>query len=169
MATTVVSYERGTTYVTNIADSDTCYALVGSLWVGGLAFDTLERFSLKKKPDFVHLSAKDHTTAVMYWHSKLGRVINPLNGTGTSKLYNNILVHAGSKPSHYKGCIGPGFLEKHGDSQRLSLAKESMELIWEQCGGAPGVKPEWSRSALSILFRVENAFPDPSSCTPHRG
>lgn len=168
MAIKVVSYTRGTTYVTNISGGKTAYGLVGTLWIGGLAFDTLERFALDGI-DFVHLAAKDYSGAVMYWDSKRSRVLNPWNGYGPNSRQNNILVHTGTKPSHFAGCIGPGFLEKRGSSQELSYSPESMELIWENAGGAPGSKPGWSKTALKVVFRVENAFPDRKTLKPHTG
>ncbi len=147
MATPVVTYERGSHYIKNISGSKTCYGLVGELGVGGLLFQTLERFQLSGL-DFVHLKPQDYTTAVMYWHPKLGRVINPWNGLGPNAQQNNILIHRGTKPSHFEGCIGPGFLETKGNAQELSLSPESLELVWELCGGAPGDKPAWSKKAL---------------------
>ena len=172
MATTVVTYTRGTTYIKEIKDGKTLYGLLGDLVVGGLAFDSIERFNLHHG-DFVHLKPQDYMSAVMYWHSKLGRVINPWNGTGPSDKQNNILVHAGgkygAKPHHFEGCIGPGFLEKKGKVCDLSLTRESMEVIWETCGGAPGSKPGWSKNALQVVFRVDNDFPDRATLTENTG
>ena len=54
MATAVVTYERGTTYITNISGGKTYYAATGSLWVGGLRFDTIERYD-PIGLDLVHL------------------------------------------------------------------------------------------------------------------
>src|SRR5207253_10383463 len=52
MATTVVSYTRGSTYIKEIRNGKTLYGLLGDMVVGGLAFDTIERFSLTGNPDF---------------------------------------------------------------------------------------------------------------------
>jgi len=168
MATTVVSYTRGSTYITNLHDGTVCYGLVGEMVVGGLTFDTIERFALKHL-DFVHLAAQDYMSAVMYWHSKLGRVINPWNGTGPNSRQNNILIHRGTKPSHFEGCIGPGLLEKKGSANELIYAPEALELIWEMCGGVPDSKPKWSQNALQVVFRVTNEFPDRSTLTKNTG
>jgi hypothetical protein len=165
MATAVVTYERGTTYITNISDSETCHAVTGSLMVGGLMFDTIERYK-PKGVDFVHLVQRDYN-GVMYWHASKGRVINPWNGYGPNAKQNNILVHRGVRPSHFEGCIGPGFLGKGGKDPTLPSAPDvmadgpiCMELIWENCGGAPNSKAGWSATALKVTFRVANAFPD---------
>lgn len=174
MATAVVIYERGTTYITNISDSKTCYAVTGSLTVGGLRFDTIERFA-KTGEDFVHLVARDYD-AVMYWLASKGRVLNPWNGYGPSEKQNNILVHRGERPSWFEGCIGPGRLGKGGKNPALPSAPDvladsvlCMEQIWENCGGAPGAKPAWSNKALKVTFRVANAFPAPASLKPYAG
>ena len=50
MATPVVTYTRGSTYISDISGGKTCYGLVGQLAAGGLLFDTLERFALD--PEF---------------------------------------------------------------------------------------------------------------------
>jgi hypothetical protein len=168
MATTVVSYTRGTTYISNISGGKTCYGLVGEMAVGGLLFETIERFS-KEGLDFVHLKPQDYMLAIMYWHDRLGRVINPWAGNGPSKQQNNILIHRGTKPSHYEGCIGPGFLETKGSAFELTYAPESLEVIWETCGGAPGSKPGWSKNALQVVFRVTNEFPERSTLIPVGG
>ena len=99
MATPVVTFRRGSTYISNISDRKTCYGLVGELAVGGLLFDTLERFVLKDL-DFVHLTPRDYMKAVMYWHSRLGRAINPWNGTGPndrSRPVKCVSVRGGSR------------------------------------------------------------------------
>lgn len=169
MATSAVIYERGTTYVTNISGGKTCYGLVGEIWIGGLCFETLERFSLKDKVDFIHLAKGDYAGAVMYWDTKRGRVLNPWNGAATSKQLNNILVHRGSRPSHFEGCIGPGFLESRGTARELSYSPEAMEVIWGTAGGAPGDRTGWTRTALKVHLTVKNAFPDRATLTPHTG
>lgn len=168
MATPVITYSRGSSYIKNVSGDKTCYALVGELAVGGLLFETLERFTLTGM-DYVHLRAQDYMSAIMYWHSKLGRVVNPWAGTGPTSKQNNILVHRGTKPSHFEGCIGPGFLEKKGDAYTLSLAPESLEVIWETCGGAKGSKPAWGKDALHVVFRVANDFPDRSTLSENTG
>jgi len=143
MVATVLAYTRGSTYIKNVSGGKACYGLVGELQVHGYLFETIERFSLDGL-DFVHLKAQEYSGAVMYWHSTLGRVLNPWNGLGPNAQYNNILVHRGTKPSSFEGCIDPGFLEMRGSAQELTLSKESMEIIWEQCGGKPNAKPGWS-------------------------
>jgi len=168
MATTVVTYTRGSTYIKNVSHGKTCHGLVGWMVVGGLTFQTIERFS-KEGLDFVHLKPKDYMSAVMYWHSKLGRVINPWQGTGPNHQQNNILIHRGTKPSHFEGCIGPGFLDSKGSAFELTLSKASLELIWETCGGVPDSKPGLSKNPLRVVFRVTNAFPDRSTLMPKGG
>jgi len=172
MATPVVTYTRGSTYIKNISDGKTCYALLGDIVVVGLAFDAIERFNLTGL-DFVHLNPRDYMPAVMYWNEGQGRVINPWNGYGPTKKQNNILVHAGSKygakPSNFEGCIGPGSLETKGKAYELSLSPESMEVIWDNCGGTPGSKPGWNKDALQVCFRVANEFPDRKTLTKSGG
>lgn len=171
MARKLVTYERGTTYVSNIVSGSTpCYGLVGTLWIGGLAFDTLERFELDlKTKDYVHLPKGDYLRAVMYWHSGKKRVIHPWAGKAPSQKQENILIHAGTKPSHFEGCLGVGFLEKAGSAQELRYDKESLELIWEQAGGVPGKQEGWNASSPIVLFKVLNAFPDRKALRPHSG
>ena len=105
MTTPIVTYERGTSYVTNVAGGATCYGLVGKMVCAGTTFATFERFSMRANDptqDFPHLDAGDYATAVMYHHARLGRIINPYNGYGPSKRLNNVLVHAGTVPSHLR-------------------------------------------------------------------
>ncbi|WP_426956422.1 hypothetical protein [Muricoccus radiodurans] len=172
MATHVVSYQRDTSYVTNISKGATCYAVLGTMTVGGTTFRTFERFSMmadRPENDFPHLAPGDYTTAVMYWHGKLGRVINPYNGTGPSKRYNNVLVHAGSRPSHFEGCIGPGTLEGAGVTAKMTRGDQAMAFIWKSCGGNAADKKGWSIRALKVLLRVENAFPGKAGLTLYTG
>jgi hypothetical protein len=169
MAATVITYERGSATIENVADGKTCFGLVGTLSVGGFAFDTIERIGGGVTP-FVNLKPKDYPMSTMYWHPSKGRVINPYKGPGASAQMNNILVHKGSVPSHFEGCIGPGFLESKGSKHHLSLSKESMEIIWEQCGGAPGVKPAGSvKPMLIVTFRVVGEMPKKSATTDYGG
>lgn len=170
MATTVVTYTRGSTYLSELSNGTHYYGLIGTLTVGGLEFDSLENFDLNiKNIDTVHLKARDYTSAVMYWHTKLNcYVINPWNGTGIGK-QNNILVHSGATPSDFEGCIGPGFLAAAGTPNYLSYSKASLIVIWETCGGASGSKPVWSKNALQVVFRVTNDFPDRKTLTKSTG
>ena len=171
MATTVITYTRGSTYISEYHDGTYYYGLIGTLTVGGLKFDSLENFNLNRKTvDTVHLKAQDYISAVMYWHTNLKcYVINPWNGTGPNDKQNNILVHSGSRPSDFAGCIGPGFLARAGTPNSLSLSRASLKLIWENCGGAPDNKPEWSKNALQVVFRVTNDFPDRKTVTKSTG
>src|SRR5438552_2452791 len=112
MATPVVFYTRGTTYVSNVSKGQTYYALIGTLTAPGLEFDSLENFDLNiNYVDTVHLKPRDYPSAIMYFHSRLKcYVINPWNGTGPGIQENEILVHSGSVPSDFEGCIGPGLM-----------------------------------------------------------
>src|SRR5262245_25359767 len=171
MATTVVTYTRGSTYISENSDGTSYYGLIGTLTVGGLEFDSLENFDLNiKNVDTVHLKPRDYMSAVMYWHTKLKcYVINPWNGTGPTHKQNNILVHSGSTPSDFAGCIGPGFLAVAGTPNSLSYSKASLQVIWETCGGAKGSKPESSKNGLQVVFRVSNDFPDRKTVTKSTG
>lgn len=170
MAATV-TYERDLFYVENVKDSKKCYAVVGWLFTGGTWFQTLERFSMTAQgpsEDFPHLPAGEYgTTAVMYWHSSKGRVLNPYNGTATTKRYNNILFHKGTYPSNFEGCIGPGTLSGAGLRSTLSGTQDALEFIWTQCGGKAGEKPGWTSKALSVALRVLNDFPGASALSPY--
>lgn len=146
MAATVITYERGDTYVDNIYKAKeknkegkeievtkTAHGLVGTLWVGGYAFDTLERMD-----GYVKLKPGRYEKSSMYVDKKRGKVVNPwLGALESDPQYRNILIHSGSVPSHFEGCIGVGFLE----AGKLTYSNESMEILWEQCGGTVGKEP----------------------------
>lgn len=97
------------------------------------------------------------------------RVIHPWAGKATNQKQENILVHHGSKPSHFDGCIGVGFLEKAGSALKLRYHSEALEVIWQQAGGKPGVTEFWNAASPRISFRVAHAFPARGSLKPHLG
>lgn len=165
---TVVTYSRGAKYISDVSGGKTCYGLLGTLAVGGQSYDTVERFVLTGM-DYVHLAAQDYPTAVMYWHAKLGRIINPWNGYGPNSKQNNILVHRGTHPSWFEGCLGPGKLTAAGGAFSIAGGEEAMEMVWTLCGGASGDKKGWTAKALKVAFRVTNAFPERSGLTAHTG
>jgi hypothetical protein len=174
MAATVIRYERGDEYVENvyphvtkdpksgkeIKTDKTAHGLVGTLWVGGYAFDTLERMD-----GYVCLKPGEYTMSSMYDEAHTGGthgiVVNPWLGKTAegNKQLRNILIHKGSVPSHFEGCIGPGFLE----ANQLTYSRESMEIIWEQCGGRDRKK------SIIVTLRVEGEMPALSACRKYAG
>jgi hypothetical protein len=166
MARPVVTYERGSTYVSHVSGGKTCCGLVGTLTVTGMAFDTIERFDKTSVPDFVHLPARDFPRAVMYWHPAKKRIIHPWAGEGPSQKQENIFVHRGSKPAHFEGCIGVGFLTRAGNAFELQRDELALEIIWEAVGGRPDNKDGWDKHAPRLVFRVTAPFPDRTKLTP---
>lgn len=174
MAATVIRYERGDEYVENlytdvykdpktgkqIKTDRTAHGLVGTLWVGGYAFDTLERMD-----GYVHMKPGDYPMSSMYDEAHTGGthgiVVNPWLGKTAEKngQLRNILIHKGTVPSHFEGCIGPGFLE----ANKLTYSRESMEIIWEQCGGKDRKK------SIVVTLRVEGEMPDFKNCRKYAG
>ncbi|WP_376098410.1 hypothetical protein ACE7GA_08580 [Roseomonas sp. CCTCC AB2023176] len=187
MSSTRVTYERGTTYVRENENQNSARALVGTMTVGGYAFDTLERYS-PTGLDYVHLPAGDHTRAVMYWwrpgppdrkkfktdeeydaevkrraKNPGKRVINPW----ASAPHQSILVHYGETPSWWEGCIGPGWLARAGQRCTLTESADAMEFIFTLCGGTWGEKNLWDANAPRVCLRVVNAFPDRARLTAY--
>lgn len=174
MAATVIRYERGDEYVENVYNAvtkdpksgkeiktaKTAHGLVGTLWVGGYAFDTLERMD-----GYVHLKPGEYTMSSMYDEAETGGthglVVNPWLGktAEVNKQLRNILIHKGSVPSHFEGCIGPGFLE----ANQLTYSKELMEIIWDQCGGKDRKK------SIIVTLRVSGEMPALTSCRKYAG
>ena len=158
-AATEIRDERGDQYIENvytavrkdkktgkdIKTARTAHGLVGTLWVGGYAFDTIERMD-----GYVHMKPGEH-----------GIVVNPWLGqtSDDSIQLRNILVHKGSIPSDFEGCIGPGFLE----ANQLTYSKQSMEIIWEQCGGKDRAK------SIIVTLYVSGEMPDLKSCKKYCG
>jgi hypothetical protein len=167
MARPVVTYERGSTYISHVSAGKTCCGLVGTLTVGGLAFDTIERFDMTSVPDFVHLPAGDFARAVMYWHAAKKRIIHPWAGKGPTQKQENIFVHKGSLPAHFEGCIGVGFLSRAGNAFELQRADIALEVIWETVGGVPGQKEGWNASSPHVVLRVTAPFPDRKTLKAH--
>ena len=62
-------------------------------------------------------------------------------------------------PSHFEGCIGPGFLE----AGKLTYSEECMEIIWDQCGGKDRKK------SIIVTLRVEGEMPDIKNCRKYAG
>ncbi|MGE0422216.1 MAG: hypothetical protein AB7O88_08125 [Reyranellaceae bacterium] len=174
MAATMIRYERGDEYVENIytdvtkdpktgkqlKTDKTAHGLVGTLWVGGYAFDTLERMD-----GYVHMDPGVYAMSSMYDEAHTGGthglVVNPWLGKAAEgdKQRRNILIHRGSLPSHFEGCIGPGFLE----ANRLTYSKEAMEILWDQCGGKDRKK------SIVVTLRVEGAMPALRNCRKYAG
>lgn len=171
-AATVIRYERGDEYVENIythvtkdkngtaiETKKTAHGLVGTLWVGGYAFDTIERMD-----GYVHMKPGKYMMSTMYDEAETGGthgiVVNPwLRKAEGNAQMRNILVHKGSVPSHFEGCIGPGFLE----ANKLTYSKESMEIIWDQCGGKDRKK------SIIVTFSVTGEMPDIKNCKKYAG
>jgi hypothetical protein len=162
-ATTVIVYKRGDQYVENSVDkidektkkktTITAHGLVGELWVHGLCFDAIERMD-----DYVCLDGGKEYISGMYWHERLGcYVINPWHEKFVAGGRAEILVHKASVPSHLEGCVAPGFL----DGKKLTLSGQSMEVIWEQCGGKSGVKK------VTATLRVEGNMKRWQNCTAY--
>lgn len=166
MATTspVLTYTRGTQYVQNVAGGQTAHGLVGTLQVGGYAFDTIERMD-----GYVALTGgRDYPNSSMYHHKRLGYVVNPWHDKmvkskqDPSKLVKaEILMHRAEVPSDLLGCIGPGFLE----GEKLTYAKESMSLIWQSCGGQADV----TTGLIVVTLRVVGSMQKLESCTRYTG
>ncbi len=168
-APVVITYTRRATYISDVSGGKTCYGLLGTLVIAGRSYDTVERFALTGL-DYVHLGAQSYAkTAVMYWHAKLGRIINPWNGHGPNPKQNNILVHRGTHPSWFEGCIGPGKLMGTAGKYSISGGVEAMEAIWTTCGGKVGDRTGWTAKAITVDFTVTNPFPERSGLKPHTG
>ena len=152
---TVITYKRGDRYVENKSGAEIAHGLVGEMWVHGYCFDAIERMD-----GYVCLDGgRSYHNSIMYWHKRLKcYVVNPWHHKlNNQKKKAEILVHRATVPSHLEGCMAPGFLE----GQRLTLSTESMAVIWEQCGGKPGMK------SVVVTFRVEGDMKPLSSCKAH--
>ena len=67
------------------------------------------------------------------------------------KQYSEILVHSGTYPSEYEGCIGAGWIE---DKKTLRYADEAMEYIYGLIGGGK------LSTAPELTFKVVGVMPD---------
>ncbi len=167
MARPVITYERGSTYISHVSKkSGTCCGLVGTLTIAGLTFDTLERFDMTPR-DYVHLPAGDFARAIMYWHSEKARIIHPWAGDAPSEKQENIFVHKGSLPADFEGCIGVGFLTRAGSAFALQRSESALEDIWKLVGGVPKQKEGWNAKSPRVVLRVTAPFPDRKTLKPH--
>ena len=148
-STPVMIYTRGTEVVDETTDA---WAIRGTLEVGGHKFDTIERAGgyVALKPGLYMAfmeQSKNHGT----WTNAAGKVISAKDAgltdgakfTGRRQLRpqhdqtNNkgvkaaILVHAGSKPSHFVGCIGVGEKSTEG----LTKSATSIATMFKLLGG----------------------------------
>jgi hypothetical protein len=157
-AATVIIYKRSDQYV---EDANKAHGLVGELWVHGLCFESMERMD-----GYVCLDGgRDYPNSSMYWHEKLGcYVVNPWHFKKTvSGAHAQILIHKAGIPSHLEGCIAPGFFE----DRKLTMSGYSMDVIWEQCGGKPGVKTV--KPPVIVTLRVEGNMRRWQDCKPYAG
>ncbi len=166
MSATVITYERGNTYVEHVYTEKTtdpktkqeiktskkAYGLVGTLTVAGCAFDTLERMQ-----GYVHMKPGTYPMSSMYEDSKRGTVVNPwLGKTAEGTKLKGILFHSGSRPEHFEGCIGAGFLKPDGLLDQSPLI---MDLIWDLCGGTE------KDNSIIVTVSVVGDMPDIKNCT----
>jgi hypothetical protein len=160
-AATVITLKRGDQYVEDRESGELAHGLVGELWVHGLCFDAIERMD-----GYVALDGgQDYPWSSMYWHKRLGcYVVNPWHKKkNKAGEHAQILIHKATVPSHLEGCIAPGIF----DGSKLTLSREAMEVIWEQCGGKPGFKAE--KPPLVVTLRVEGSMRPLAQCTPYAG
>lgn len=145
-----IIYTRGTELVSE--DKGDAFALRGTMEIGGHRFDTIERAGgyVALKPG-TYLALMETSKNHGVWTNAGGKVIPAKDAkttegakfTGRRQLRpqhsqtNNkgvqaaILVHAGSKPSHFVGCIGVG--EKGGEG--LVKSGTSMATLFKLLGG----------------------------------
>lgn len=155
----LITYRRGTETVSSVGTYDhdrdpatpsiDSVALRGTMEIKGHVFDTLERMN-----NMVHLpggriydcTMEESTKDVTFVqggksYSMKRRQLRPqdhgvmatkrLPGGGTERVTAAILVHAGSSPHSFQGCIGPGFRTVSGLRQSVVC----FELILDLCGG----------------------------------
>ncbi|MGX9963064.1 hypothetical protein ACVFYP_07050 [Roseomonas sp. F4] len=172
MSSVTVTFVRGNTYVKNdyhVKDKDkqpmfsngkavmaTAHGLVGELWVHGLMFEAIERMD-----GYMHMEGgKTYRNSAMYWNEHYGSyVINPWLGREVEAVKKNILFHPATQPSHLEGCVSLGFLNPQG---RLEDSKYCLDVVWEQCGGRPGVKS----GQIVMSLAVEGQMRAKSACSP---
>jgi hypothetical protein len=159
-AATVITYKRGDQYVQSGKGKDIAHGLVGELWVHGLCFEAMERMD-----NYVCLDGgRDYPNSSMYWHDKLDcYVVNPWHFKKVGGEHAQILIHKAGIPSDLKGCIAPGFFE----NRVLTLSGSSLDVIWEQCGGRPGVKTV--KPPVIVTLRVEGNMRRLEHCKPYAG
>lgn len=148
--TQTMIYTRSSDLVSE-AESD-AWAIRGTLEVGGHKFDTIERaggFVALKPGTYMALMEQSKNHGI--WTNAAGKVIPAKDAattqgakfTGRRQLRpqhdqtNNkgvkaaILVHAGSKPSHFVGCLGVGEKSTGG----LEKSGTSMATLFKLLGG----------------------------------
>jgi hypothetical protein len=125
----VLTYTRESRVIKEFGS--TAEARSGWLSAGAFAFDTLERLN-----GYVRLDPGTYRCRMETSKSHPGRhQIRPLNHNKMTKGGTKaaILIHQGSRPSHFEGCIGIGFYD--GSGNQLTDSKICMELLFDQCGG----------------------------------
>lgn len=145
----VITYTRGGEVVD---ETTAAWAIRGTLEAGGHNFDTIERAGgyVALKPG-TYLAFMEQSAAHGIWTDATGKIIpakdaattqgakftgrrqlRPQHSQTNSKgAKARILVHAGSKPSHFIGCIGVG--EK--SSTGLTKSGASMNELFKLLGG----------------------------------
>ena len=159
-AATIILYKRGDRYVQDGAGKDIAHGLVGELSVHGICFEAMERMD-----GFVALDGgQDYPNSSMYWHEKLDcYVVNPWHFKKAGGEHAQILIHKAGVPSDLKGCIAPGFFK----NKILTQSGDTMNTIWEQCGGVPGVKTV--KPPVIVTLSVEGNMRRLQDCKPYTG
>jgi len=188
MAATVIRYERGDEYVENVYNAvtkdpksgkeiktaKTAHGLVGTLWVGGYAFDTLERMD-----GYVHLKPGEYTMSSMYDEAETGGthglVVNPWLGKTAegNKQLRNILIHKGSVQGlgtlAFRGLHRPGFpgsqpadLLQGIDGDHLGPVRRQGSEEEHHCHPA-GQRRDAGAHELPEVCRLSDARPHPAT------
>ncbi|WP_431284829.1 hypothetical protein ACQW02_08465 [Humitalea sp. 24SJ18S-53] len=159
MASTVITYTRGNTYIENTPGAKTttatAHGLCGLITVGGHRIDAVERMD-----GYVTMAGgKDYPNSTMYWNAHYDSyVINPWLGKAVEATKRkNILFHPANYPSHLEGCIGPGLLE----NGMLTSSKEMLEFMWYLSGGKYNVKT----GHVIMTLRVVGDMKSLAACT----
>jgi hypothetical protein len=133
---TTIYYERGTDIVRE--KGKRAIAVRGTLVVRGHTFDTIERAG-----GYVYLqaSATSYLCHMEESHKFKGRhQIRPVHTIHNAKnQLANILIHAGSVPSNFEGCIGVGIESAQG----LRDSRACMAQLFDLLGGFQAGASVW--------------------------
>ncbi len=163
MADTVITYVRGSTYISNTprkkgVATPKAHGLVGEILIGGHRIDAIERMD-----GMVSMAGDcDYPNSTMYWKNKYeSYVLNPWLGKEAERRRpgpGNILFHPAAVPSDLEGCIGVGLLENN----KLSSSADLLEFMWTLSGGSYFVKT----GQVVITLRVVGKMKRLANCTP---
>ncbi len=146
---------------TEVTRTVVAHGLIGTLWIGGLCFDTIERMDgyVCQEGD------KQYPNSSIYWMDKYDSyVINPWLGIEAEKKgtkTRNILYHPAARPQHLAGCIGVGFL----NGTALTESQGALAAIWEGCGGVVG---DFKRN-ITINIIIEGKMKPLGQCRRYNG